>query len=187
MDSSQKFAPTTKITHQLLPVWNAESQTLLLGTIPSPKSREAGFYYMHPQNRFWKVLFSVFGEELLHPNSTLKNATQTELESAIHERQDFLLCHKIALWDVLQSCEISGAADNTIKNAVPNDFTTLFTKSKISRVFCTGKKAFALWQKYCAPLYKNQFNLHASCLPSTSPANAAISLESLIKAYQVIK
>lgn len=130
-----------KIIHQIPPVWNSESQVLILGTMPSPKSREAGFFYMHPQNKFWKVLPAVFGESLHYPNNS------PDREAAISERRDFLLRHHIALWDVLASCEISGAADSSIKNAKPNDFDEILQHSKISRVFCTGKIAWSLWKK----------------------------------------
>ena len=167
-----------KIIHEIPPVWNKDSKVLLLGTMPSPASRAAGFFYMHPQNRFWKVLPAVFGETLALPN----NAPETN--AAITERRNFLLRHNLALWDVLASCDIHGAADSSIKNAVPNDFTPLFEKSKIKHVFCTGKTAFNLWQKFCAAKYELQFNLQSHCLPSTSPANAAWSLDRLIEEYQ---
>ena len=167
-----------KIIHEIPPVWNKDSKVLLLGTMPSPASRAAGFFYMHPQNRFWKVLPAVFGESLTLPN----NAPDTN--TAITERYNFLLRHNLALWDVLASCDIHGAADSSIKNAVPNDFTPLFEKSKIHHVFCTGKTAFNLWQKFCATKYEQRFNLQSHCLPSTSPANAAWSIDRLIEEYQ---
>ena len=168
------------IIHQIAPVWNSESRLLILGTMPSPKSRQAGFFYMHPQNRFWKVLPAVFGEELLHPNNS------PDRDAAISERRDFLLRHHIALWDVLASCQITGAADASIKNARPNDFSKIFSHSKIKGVFCTGKTAFSLWKKHCAKEYEERYNLTLECLPSTSPANAACSLEKLIEAYKLL-
>ena len=169
-----------KIIHQIPPVWDSESEVLILGTMPSPKSREAGFFYMHPQNRFWKVLPAVFGETLRCPNNS------PDREAAILERRDFLLRHHIALWDVLASCQISGAADSSIKNAIPNDFDQILSHSKIKRVFCTGKTAWSLWEKTCAEKYEEPYQLTVECLPSTSPANAACSLEKLIEAYKVI-
>ena len=171
----------SEIVHEIPPVWNGESRVLILGTMPSPKSRERGFFYMHPQNRFWKVLPTVFGEELSTKNS------DSEGEKAIQERKNFLLSNNIALWDVLSSCDIDGAADASIKNAVPNDFTEIFSKSKIRRVFCTGKTAFSLWKKLCAPLYEERFCLVSVCLPSTSPANAAWSVDRLVAEYRAIK
>ncbi|MBR6296399.1 MAG: DNA-deoxyinosine glycosylase [Treponema sp.] len=169
------------ITHPIPPVWNAESRVLLLGTMPSPKSREQGFFYMHPQNRFWIVLPAIFGETLSHPNKS------PETKEAVRERQDFLLRHKIALWDVLSSCTINGASDSSIRNETPNDFTEIFRDSKIRHVFFTGKTACALWKKHCANLYEKQFNLSCRCLPSTSPANARFTLEKLTEEYRVIK
>ena len=160
---------TIQVIHPIAPVWNSESRILILGTMPSPKSREAHFYYMHPQNRFWRVLERVFGEEI---------------GNTIEEKKAFLLKKNIALWDVLKSCDISGASDASIKNATANDFSPLFESAKIQRVVCTGKTAFALWQKHCAPLYEAQFGVESSCLPSTSPANAKCSLEMLISAYR---
>ena len=166
------------IIHQIPPVWNKEGRLLILGTMPSPKSRNAGFFYMHPQNRFWKVLPAVFGETLRLPN----NAPDTK--AAISERRDFLIRNNIALWDVLSSCNINGASDSSIKNAIPNDFTPIFKQSKIRHVFCTGKTAFNLWNKLCAPTYQKQFNIQCECLPSTSPANASWSLNRLIEEYE---
>ena len=169
-----------KIIHQIPPVWDSESEVLILGTMPSPKSREAGFFYMHPQNRFWKVLPAVFGEALCCPNNS------PDREAAILERRDFLLRHHIALWDLLASCQISGAADSSIKNARPNDFDEILGHSKIKRLFCTGKTAWSLWEKTCAEKYEEPYQLTVEYLPSTSPANAACSLEKLIEAYKVI-
>ena len=175
----EKFSET--ILHEIEPVWNKESRVLILGTMPSPASRAAGFFYMHPQNRFWKVVPEVFEE-------TLKLANNAEdKEAAIAERREFLLLHKIALWDVLSSCDIQGAADSSIKNAKPNDFTELFEKAKICHVFCTGKTSFNLWKKFCASQYEERYGLSCECLPSTSPANAAWSLEHLVAEYRKIK
>ena len=202
------------VAHPLEPVWNSESKILILGTMPSPASRSAGFYYMHGQNRFWKVLAAVFGEELEFTNKGLRadgtcresfkavrDATEIllkddrmpqkadkkpDLVAAIKERRDLLLRHKIALWDVLSQCDINGASDSSIKNAIPNDFSRIFRESEIRRVFCTGKTAFSLWRKHCAPLYENDFGITSVCLPSTSPANAAWSVEKLTQAYSVL-
>ena len=165
--------------HPLEPVWNEQSRVLILGTMPSSKSREAGFYYMHPQNRFWRVLPQVFGEQLSRANG------DSDREAAVKERRDFLLRHKIALWDVLFSCDIQGAADASIKNAVPNDFHKIFARSKITRVFCAGKTAFSLWNKFCAEQYERRYHLTVECLPSTSPANASWSLERLVEEYSL--
>lgn len=210
---SARAKSSATIVHPIPPVWDSESRTLLLGTMPSPASRNAGFFYMHPQNRFWRIVPAVFGEALVYTNkgllatrsssgtdsapSSTNNAPErnarapqqatASLAAAIAERHDFLLRHHIALWDVLSQCDIHGAADATIRNAVANDFTAIFEQSKIRRVFCTGKSAYALWQKHCAARYESSFALTSHCLPSTSPANAAWSAERLIEAYSVLK
>lgn len=171
---------STLVTHPLAPIWSPESTVLLLGTMPSPASRQYGFYYMHPQNRFWRVLPSVFEEKFSFAN----NFPNTQ--SAISERKDFLLRHKLALWDVLSSCQIEGASDSSIKQEIPNDFTEIFEKSKIHHVFFTGKTAAALWKKHCSA-YEKQFNLTCTCLPSTSPANARFTMEKLVEEYKIIK
>ena len=168
------------ITHPLPPVWSEESRVLLLGTMPSPQSRSQGFYYMHPQNRFWRVLPLVFGETLA------PLAKGGDIKEAVALRRDFLLRHKIALWDVLASCQIKGAADSTIRGETANDFTEIFERSKISRVFFTGKTASAIWKKHCAHLYEKKYNLACVCLPSTSPANACFTLEMLVESYKAL-
>ena len=143
---------------------------------------------MHPQNRFWSVMSKVFGEEFVFPNKALDgNATETTITAAIAERQNFLLQHNIAMWDVLASCKIEGAADSSIRDAEPNDFTQIFEGSQIHHVFCTGKTAYNLWKKYCTGKYEQRYNLTVHCLPSTSPANAQWSLEKLSNEYRKIK
>ena len=171
---------STFVTHPLAPVWSPESTVLLLGTMPSPASRQFGFYYMHPQNRFWCVLPAVFEETL----SLANNSPDTQ--SAITERKDFLLRHNLALWDVLASCQIRGAADSSIKKEIPNDFTEIFSKSKIRHVFFTGKTAMALWKKHCTDIYEKKFGLSCTCLPSTSPANARFTMEKLVEEYKIL-
>ena len=129
----------------------------------------------------------VFGEEFEFPNKALgAGATETIIAAAIAERRDFLLRHKLAMWDVLASCKIEGAADSTIRDAVPNNFTQIFEGAQIHDVYCTGKTAYGLWNKYCADKYEQHYNLVAHCLPSTSPANAQWSLETLVQKYKDI-
>ncbi len=175
------------ISHPFEPVYNSQSQVLILGTMPSPKSRDFGFFYMHPRNRFWNVISTIFGEELLFPNKILSNTSDSPIEAAITERRDFLLRHNIAVWDVLASCQIKGAADSSIREAVPNDFTKIFESAPIHHVFCTGKTAYKLWKKFCAREYEERFLLTAQCLPSTSPANIRWTMEQLIEEYKIIK
>ena len=156
------------ITHTVPPIYDKNSKILILGTMLSPKSREIGFYYSHPQNRFWRTLAAVL---------------QVQTPVTIEEKTALLLANHIALWDVLASCSIAGADDSSIKDAVVNDFTTLFATAHIQAVFTTGKKATDLFRKHCekrygyAPIY----------LPSPSPANCAMPLEALVAAYAVIK
>ncbi|MBP5602404.1 MAG: uracil-DNA glycosylase family protein [Treponema sp.] len=177
----------SKVQHPIPPVWNEQSRVLILGTMPSPKSRQTGFFYMHPQNRFWSVMSKVFEEEFVFPNKDLGGgATEATITAAITERRAFLLRHKLAMWDVLASCKIDGAADSSIRDAVPNNFTSLFDGSQISEVFCTGKTAYNLWKKYCTGKYEQRYNLTVHCLPSTSPANAQWKIEKLVEAYQIL-
>lgn len=153
-----------KVFHTLEPIFDENSKVLVLGSMPSPKSREAGMYYSHPQNRFWRVLAAVFEEQTPSTNE---------------EKREFLLKHKIACWDVLASCDIQGASDSKIKNAVCNDFNVITQTANIVKVFTTGKVA--------AKYYKAFTGNDSACLPSTSPANCAVSFEELVDAYRAIR
>ena len=156
------------VIHQIAPVFDEHSRVLLLGTMPSPKSREAGFFYGHPQNRMWPVLARVFGEDT--PMGT-------------DARRDFLLRHRIAMWDVLSSCEIRGADDGSIRNAVPNDLRPILDTAPIAAIFTTGKKAFSLYNRHILPVTGRE----AFCLPSTSPANCRYeTMDTLTAAYRVL-
>lgn len=155
-------------THPFKPIFNEFSKVLILGSMPSPKSREQGFYYGHPQNRFWKILSKIFEEKLPTTNK---------------EKTEFILNHHLALWDVIKTCEIKGASDSSIKNVEVNDIKTLIKQTNIKYIITTGKKAEALYQKY---LFKTT-NIPSISLPSTSPANCAIKEEQLIEHYQILK
>lgn len=159
----------TMVTHEGIgPVFDASSKILLLGTMPSPKSRETGFYYGHAQNRFWRVLADLLREEV---------------PTGKEERIKFLLRHQIALWDVLESCVISGADDGSIRMPKANDLSVILDKAPIMAIFTTGTKAAKLYQKLCFPLTGRQ----AVALPSTSPANCRrYTYETLREAYRVI-
>lgn len=157
----------TRIDHPFLPVYDARSRILMLGTLASPASREQGFYYGHPRNRFWPVLAALFGEDA---------------PSERAGRSAFLLKHRIALWDVLASCEIAGAADASIVNPVPNDLSPLFEAAPITAAFTTGAKAGDLLERL-AMLPEGIPHIK---LPSTSPANAKMDLAALIEAYRPI-
>ena len=147
-----------KVSHPLTPIYNKNSIVLILGTIPSIKSREIGFYYGNPKNRFWKTLSKVFEEEI---------------EESKREKINFLLKHNIALFDVLKSCDISSSSDNTIKNPIPNNLNKIIKNSNIKYIFTTGKKAYELYMKYC---YEDT-GIKAIYLPSTSPANCPKGIE----------
>ncbi len=157
-----------KVNHNLEPFYDKNSEILILGSIPSVKSRELGFYYMHPQNRFWRILEKVYEEPL---------------PVTIAEKKDFLKKHKIALWDVLSSCTIDASSDASIKNIKVNNIQKLIKETNVKRIYTTGKKAYDIYQKEVFPKTK----MEAIYLPSSSPANATYSLEKLIKDYQVIK
>lgn len=155
------------IIHSIEPVFDAESRVLILGTMPSPKSREVQFYYGHPQNRFWRVLAAVLGEEL--PQS-------------VPEKKAMLLRHRIALWDVLAECEITGASDSSIRNPVANDLSVILGHAPVQAVFTTGATAWKLYTR----LQKPHTGIEAVRLPSTSPANCAVKMEALTEAYKAI-
>ena len=157
-----------EVKHNLKPIYNKNSKILILGTMPSPKSREKSFYYSHPQNRFWKVLYKLFDENISNENS---------------KRIEFLYKNNIALWDVLYSCKIEGASDSSIKEPIPNDINIILKEANIKAIFTTGKKAYELYQKYCFPKTK----INAISLPSTSPANFKYSLDKLVEEYKIIK
>ena len=157
-----------KITHPIPPVYDSNSRILILGSFPSVRSREEKFFYGHPQNRFWKVTAAIFGEET--PTTT-------------DEKRAFLLRNRIAVWDVLASCEIKGSADNTICNATPNDLTKILSEANIEQIYLNGKTAYLYYQKY----FEKEIGREAILLPSTSPANAAWTLEKLIKEWAQIK
>ena len=138
------------------PVYNEHSRALILGTWPSPKSREMAFYYGHPQNRFWPVLAALTGEPV-------------PAREDIEAKKQIILRHGLALWDTLERCTITGAADASIKDAVPNDIAALLAKAPIEAVFCNGATAYRIYTKYLQPVS----GIAAVKLPSTSPANAA--------------
>lgn len=156
------------VTHPIPPVYDARSEVLVLGSFPSPKSREEGFFYGHPHNRMWRVLARIFDEPV---------PTTSE------RRRDFLLRHHIAMWDVLASCTIEGASDASIANEVPNDLAPLFAVAPIKAVLCAGQTAGRLYEKHC----QDQVGMPCTVLPSTSPANAAWSEDALADAWSVVR
>ena len=150
------------------PVFNRESQVLILGSFPSVKSQENKFFYGHPQNRFWKVLAAVFREQV---------------PVTVAEKTVFLHDHHIALWDVIGSCEIAGSADSTIRQVEPNDLSPILSGAQIRAVFCNGSTSWQYYKKYT----QAKTGMEATPLPSTSPAKAAWTLEKLTDAWSVLR
>lgn len=155
------------IYHTFEPVYNKDSKILILGSFPSVKSREQGFYYGHARDRFWKVL-----SELLSCKEPLE----------IEEKKEILLKHHIAIWDVIDSCDIKGSSDSSIRNVVPADISSILKQSSVQKIYANGKTAGKLYQKYIQP----NTNMGIEILPSTSPANAACSLEDLQNTWRII-
>ena len=152
------------IVHSFEPVYDKASEILILGTLLSVKSRENNFYYGHKQNRFWKVLATLLKEPVPH---------------TIEEKKAMLLAHRIALWDVIQSCDIKGSSDSSIKNAVPAYISRILKAADIQTIIANGGTAFRLYERYCEPVTGRP----AALCPSTSPANAAFSLERLSECW----
>ncbi len=155
------------IYHPIEPVYDSQSRILILGSFPSVKSREAMFFYGHPQNRFWKVTAAVFG---------------CRVPQTIEEKRAFLLTNGIAVWDVIASCEIEGSSDSSIRNVTPNDLSRILNAAPVEQIFVNGKTALKYYEKYLRPVTGRE----AVCLPSTSPANAAWKLEKLTEAWSII-
>lgn len=222
---------TGHVEHDFGPVWDASSRVLVLGSMPSPKSREMRFYYGHPLNRFWPVMAAIFGDwsclteaqrermmgegmPLPSESSTVSGAewadaapddadksdsadaasacvvgsSSTGIDALVAARRAFVLRHHVALWDVIASCDITGASDASIRNAEPNDLPAVIAPSNIRHVFTTGAKAAQLYRRLCEPRLQAAVltDLSMTQLPSTSPANAAMRLPRLVEAYRVI-
>lgn len=156
-----------RINHEIEPVFDRYSKVLILGTFPSVKSREGRFFYNHPQNRFWKVIAGITG---------------SKVPETIEDKKKLLLDEHIAVWDVIKSCEIKGSSDSSIKNVVANDLNLILKQAKIRGIFANGAKAYSLYDKYCYA----QTGMKAIKLPSTSPANAAYSLDRLIDEWKML-
>ena len=156
------------LVHPIPPVYDENSRVLILGSFPSVKSREQGFFYGHPQNRFWRVTAAVFGEEV---------------PGTVPARRDFLLRNGIARWAVIAACEIRGSADASIRSAAPNDLRPILNAAPIRKICVNGQTAAKLYHRFAEPVTGRP----AVTLPSTSPANASWSLERLIEAWKVIR
>mgnify|MGYP000625451249 CR=1 FL=1 len=156
-----------RLSHPFPPLYDAESRILILGSFPSVKSREAMFFYGHPQNRFWRVVSTVLG---------------CDCPRMIEEKRQMLHAHHIALWDVIASCRIEGSSDSSIRDAVPTNLSVLLAHAPIRAVFCNGQTAFRLYGRY----QEQEPGLPAMLLPSTSPANAAYSVPRLLEIWRII-
>ncbi len=157
-----------RIKHTFEPIFNKDSKILILGSLPSVKSREEGFYYGHPQNRFWSVLSSIYN---------------LEIPKIIDEKIEMLINNNIAIWDVIESCDIIGSSDSSIKNVIPADLSKILNNSNIQNIYANGKTASKLYKKYS----EKNTGIKIIELPSTSPANATYTLDRLIEAWKVIK
>ncbi len=161
------MSETISIVHPFPPLYDAESRVLILGSFPSVRSREAMFFYGHPQNRFWKVLAELFDEDV--PRTT-------------EEKRAMILRNRLALWDSIRSCTITGSSDSSVRDVVPNDISGIISGSKIEKIFCNGALSHRMYMKYIFP----ETGIKAVKLPSTSPANAAFSLERLVAEWKAI-
>ena len=155
----------TRVLHPFPPLYDERSEALILGSFPSVKSRENMFFYGHPQNRFWKLLALLCGEEV---------------PVTIEEKTDLVLSRHLALWDSIRSCTITGSSDSSVRDVVPNDLSVIIDNSRVSRVFCNGALSYNMYMKYSFPAT----GIRAVKLPSTSPANAMCSLEQLISIWK---
>lgn len=197
------------IEHTFEPVYDSESRILILGSLPSVKSRENNFYYGHPQNRFWRVLWEILGESGTEKNEVKEfcggnmqgdGSVSEKLGDkvsgmqkgkkvypidtfSIEEKKEFLHANHIALWDVIARCDIAGSSDSSIKNVVPNDISVILQSAPIENIYVNGGKAHELYMRYCYPLTGRE----AVKLPSTSPANAAWTLDRLVKTWNNVK
>ena len=156
-----------RIDHPFGPLYGPDSRILILGSFPSVKSREQQFFYGHPQNRFWKVIAALFGQEV---------------PRTIPEKKELILSHRLALWDSIASCVVTGSSDASIREVRANDLSVILDHSPVRKIFCNGKTSWQMYEKWIRPSTGRE----AVCLPSTSPANAQWSLDRLIDAWSVI-
>ena len=154
--------------HPIAPLFSDRSEILILGSFPSVQSRKDAFFYAHPQNRFWKTVAGVFGQPV---------------PQTVAEKKELILSNRLALWDVIASCEITGSSDNSISGAVPTDLSVILDRAPIRRIFLNGKTAERVYRRYQCP----RTGIEAVCLPSTSPANASWSQERLLQAWMKLR
>ena len=154
-----------KQIHPIPPLYNDKSEVLILGSFPSVKSREANFFYGHPQNRFWKVIAGIFDEEI---------------PQTIEEKKRLILTHHLSMWDVIAECDIIDSSDSSIKDVVPNDLSVILDKAPIRRIIVNGKTAEKMYNKYTL----DKTGIKAVVMPSTSPANAAWNIDRLVAEWE---
>ena len=154
--------------HPIEPLFSEHSEVLILGSFPSVKSRKDAFFYAHPQNRFWKIVAGVF---------------DSPVPQSIEEKKELILSNRLALWDVIASCEIAGSSDSSITGAVPTDLHRILDHAPIRKIFLNGKTAERVYKQYQLPI----IGIEAVCLPSTSPANASWSFERLLQSWEQIR
>ena len=164
---NQPISRATRIVHPFGPLYDENSEVLILGSLPSVKSREQNFFYGHPQNRFWPLLAALFGEAA--PGS-------------VEEKKALALRHHVALWDTIYSCDIVGSSDSSIRSVVPTDLRPILAGSRVRRIFCNGGTSGRCFKRYQSKV----LHMEATVLPSTSPANAAWTMEKLLEAWSVI-
>ena len=167
MKQSIEKGTYSRLSHEFEPVFDENCRVLILGTFPSVKSREQSFYYGHPQNRFWKVISRI---------------TEEPLPETVEEKKSMLLKHHIAVWDVIESCDIIGSSDSSIRNVVPSDLTRILSAASIEAIYANGGTAKRLFERY----QKKSTGREIIGLPSTSPANAAWNLDRLLSAWNCI-
>ena len=159
---------TQRIIHPIPPLFDAQCRVLILGSFPSLKSREAMFFYGHPQNRFWPMLAALFGEPV---------------PTTVEEKKQLALSRHIAMWDSIHACTIVGSSDSSVRDVVPNDLSVILDGSRVERIFCNGALSHRMYMKYIFP----STGIEAIRLPSTSPANAAYSMDRLIEEWGAVK
>ncbi len=155
------------VIHPFDPLYDKQSRILILGSFPSPQSRKQQFFYGHPQNRFWRIMAKVLDEDV---------------PCTIEEKKEMMKRNHIALYDAIYSCDIIKASDSSIRNVVPSDLSSIIEGSKISRIYCNGRKSFECFLRY----QKDIIKMDAIMLPSTSPANASFTLEKLYESWKEI-
>ena len=156
-----------RIIHPIPPLFDAQCRVLILGSFPSVKSREAMFFYGHPQNRFWSLLARLFGEPI---------------PTSVGDKKRLALTHHIALWDSIRACTVTGSSDSSIRDVEPNDLSVILDNSRVEAIFCNGALSHRMYKKYIEPVT----GIRAIGLPSTSPANAAYSMDRLAAAWQTV-